>query len=410
MANETVTVGAPSDLLSDIDASSPEHLLALTDALQRRVDLIADQLAEKKKPFYKQPAVLISVSATVFSVISGFYTMRAAHIADLQTAVSALVQLRLEDSQDSTASKNDPAGYAARSLLRNIRRVAQLELAESKLGAATGKVPSSFYYVLGTEASNDGMNDTALQHFKDALDSSPKTPPGAVPSVERAGVLFTFIQFCSLQGEQVCKTNKQSEKVDIYKKEYLQEPPKFADDASRFRYSYALVQIAGLIHQKGVHEEEIPGLLKHAQDQGALVANSNAKQQIATLVGNMRMQIAPAPPANQINFSNYVSWLGEWRLLDTDRKPLGAVTFVALPSGTDFTASVRILDGVMLVEKQWGTLLLESPTRALMDWNSVAANRQSTGYSRFYLSNKSHGMRLEQFRLGEPMAVFTLER
>lgn len=393
------TEGSMSEF--DILRSRQERLRDAVEDLQKEV-------AEKKKPWYRQPATLMSVAGTIFAVLSGIYTLRSAktqdvskNAADLHTIVDQLVQVHTEEVQDAATAKTDFIGYSTRSSLRNTKRLSLLEEADAKIAAASDQVSPSILIVLATEADGDGEYTIARKYLLQAVEKSQPYSP------EKAGALFTLAQFCLIDGKALCGPDEGDRS---YRAAIEQQPAN--SDSTHFARGELLTRIGLLVHYAHHDDKLANSYFQQAEaDVAGILPTDTLRQQLAQYIATARTYAASSNSQSAPSFSNPDTFLGKWRILDpSDRKRTGTVTFVTLPGSPAFGAYVEVFEDDKLVEKQSGQVAVLDPGTLSLDWSSVGVAGQSVGYSRFSFEAKSNRIGAEQYRLGEAPAKFVLKR
>jgi hypothetical protein len=400
---------------ADRPASTIEISLSEFDAIRSRQERLRDsvedlqkQMAEKKKPWYRQATTLMSVAGTLFAVLSGLYSIHSArtqdvskNAAELNTIISEVIQIHADELQDASSAKSDFVGYSTRSQLRNTRRLALLEEADSKINAASNQVSPSLLIVLATEADGDGEYTTARKYLLLAIQRSQTLSP------ERVAALFTLAQFCLFDGKALCKPN---EGDSSYRAALAQQPNN--SDSTRYQRGQLLAKIALLVHYAHSDDTLANDYFNQADSEVAQMSSSNpVRQQLAQFITTTRASIASPTPTQSASFSTPETFIGRWSItFAEDSTRSGTVTFVSLPTYPFYGAYVDIFQDNKLIEKQTGQVAVLDPRTLRLDWTSVGVSGQSLGYSKIILTAKGRALKGEQHRLGEVSSEFSMQR
>jgi len=393
---------------AEITASEFETIRRRQESLRDSVEDLQKQMAEKRKPWYQQPTTLMSIASTLFAVLSGLYSIHAArtqyvskNAAELNTIVADIIQLRADEYQDASSAKSDFAGYSTRSQLRNTKRLALLEQADSKINAASNQVSPSLLIVLASEGELDGEYATARKYLLLAIQRSQPLSP------EKVGALYSLAQFCLSDGKALCKAN---EGDSLYRAAIAQQPDN--SDSTRYQRGQLLAKIGLLVHYAHSDDSLANGYFRQADSEVSQMAISNpARQQLAQFITNARTSVASSTPSPNVSFSTPETFIGRWSITYTeDPTRSGTVTFVSLPAYPFYGAYVDVFQENKLIEKQVGQVVVLDPRSLRLDWTSVGVGGQSAGYSTFSLASIGGALQGEQRRLGEVSSGIRLQR
>jgi hypothetical protein len=377
------------------------------ERLRDSVEDIQKQLAEKKKPWYRQTSTLMSVAGTIFAILSGIYSIHSTKMkdvnqnaADLHTTVAELIQLHSDEAQDTPSSNSDFTAYALRSSLRNAKRIELLEQAKVELKAASNRVSPSILTLLAAEVDFDGDYKTSRDYLMLALQKAQPHSP------EQIGALFTLAQLCLTDGKALCKLG---EGKSFYQSA-LDEQPGDSDN-THYERGQLLTRVALLVHQANQDETQANSYFDQANSEESQITPTNPeRQKLAQYITTARASVASSSKPQSESFSTPGAFLGRWHLIDTDDPSRsGTVTFVQLPAFPFYGADVDIFQGGKLWEKQSGQVLITDPNTLRFDWTSIGVSGQSAGYSQFFLSPEG-GITGKQYRLGEDQWSFSLRR
>jgi hypothetical protein len=404
---------APEDIgESSTSAAEPDAVTLLESRYERlrdTVETLRTQMEEKKKPWYKQPTILMSIAGTLFAVGSGLYNIHISgtqnvlkNVADLHSIVSDLIQLRADDIQDSSSAKADFASYYTRSTFRQTKRLALLEDAAFKIKSASNRVSPSILLVLANEVDQNGDYKTTYKYLLLAKDRSEEQSP------ERVGAYFTLAQFCYTDGKSLCKTN---EGKQAYEAALAEQP---ADsDSMHFQKGQLYARVGVLLRQAAHDNASAQSNFALADTEATKIAPENGMRQALVQV----IATARATPGGTSNsnappsFTDPSSFLGRWRIHPADAaQHSGTITFVPLSAPSTYGAFLDLSQNNILLEKQQGQVLVVNPQSLRMDWSSLAPTGQSAGYSLFTFSTSGKKLILKQFRFGESPLTFRLER
>ena len=383
-----------------------DEFRARQERLRDSVDDIQKKMAEAKKPWYRQPATLMSVAGTLFAILSGLYSIQSARrqdisksAADLQTIVADLIQLRTEEMQDAPSAKNDSTGYSMRSSLRNTKREALLEQANIKLKAASYQVWPSILLILAIETDIDGDYKTSYDYLQRAsLGSHPRTP-------EKVAALFTLAQFCLTDGKSLCKPNEGR----LYYLAALDQQPGDSDN-THYQRGQLLVRVALLLHQTDPGSAQVNTYFSQADSEESQITPSNATRQLLAQYIKVARSTISTNSALSASFSAPEIFLGRWHLIYPDKSRSGTATFVQMPAFPFFGAYVDIFQDGKLLEKQSGQVSVTDPSTLRFDWVSVGIRGQGTGYTRFLLASTEKQLTAKQYPLGDTVTGFNLVR
>jgi hypothetical protein len=174
-ANEN-HMNSPTDSVIPDPGASADAVKRLDERLNRLSDEISAvqvQIAEKRKPWYLQVPLLVSIAALLFTVTNTIWTHTTDSTAKgnerLQSIISQLSEIRTEEAKDLLNSKTDFSAYATRAGLRNTKRIALLEDADAALAEVKGNAPAAIYVSLGTEAESESQYRKADGYFAKAI-------------------------------------------------------------------------------------------------------------------------------------------------------------------------------------------------------------------------------------------------
>ena len=146
--------------------------------LRHQVDSLLTAAAEKKKPWYRDPSILISATALVLSVVTAITSQIASNEASIQAKheelrklLSNIIDLRSDFTFRIPLITNVSERTSAASI-DNTKRTIYLEGTETLVSQIRRVVEPSEYITLATEYSYDSKFQMAEQYYLMATDAS----------------------------------------------------------------------------------------------------------------------------------------------------------------------------------------------------------------------------------------------
>jgi hypothetical protein len=383
-----------------IEATWTSDLSPQVQSLRDEVQAIQIQLAEKRKPWYRQHSLLISIVALVFTVGFNLYgvlyqrsnaTKEAVskNVENLQTILGQLVEIRSDDAKDAVTAKADMAGYSTRNMLRNTKRLALLDAASIAIIGAKNRVPPTAYVALGGEAITDGQYAKGDEYLKLAVNAA------TADTTERMWALYARAQVRLTPDSPLYNPE---EGRNFYHKALQERLP--SNDFTRFQRGQLLGRIAQL--EKLNNPIDAENYFRQAETEAKNMNLLNPlSQALIQVLTAYRQAISPA--ARGVVFADPKTWIGEWKLkYPQNLAHKGDITFIA--NQNFYGGYVDIFENGRLVEKAMGQVTLLDDKTLRLDWTGqriVPAPAQTAGYSILKAKQETRVMSGRQYSFGE---------
>ena len=356
--SSTGTVGELSGAIERINA----RLTLLTD----QVDALQVESAGRSRPWYREPALIISMLALVISALFSAIGMRQVSAKDIAAKQEALRQtvVQIVDSQTEMSkaaldnSGNPLMARWANSNLNSKRQVL-IETALALVDELGDAVDASSLVPLGGQLQLDGRYDESLALYFKALDlvDSP---------IVRSAILRSIGGSYRLQGSAMYDVGKSrdylQQAVDLFKDQ--------DDDASGFYLADNFLFWAELERSDG--EAEIADSL-YGQATGAAESMSLSNTARPVILSQIQQsQSSPATPSQAVP-----DLRGEWELAfaDDSSKHGTARIMYDQASGTYFVSILVLLDDVVL-ESRTGSGATPDVSTFLVQWQGTRYSDQ----------------------------------
>lgn len=406
------------------DAANPEAPKQDPVPADGRIDELASQLLtvqqqvgqlelaanEKKKPWWLQTSLVISILSLTLSASLGLYTAYdQAHqrtvdaakqrAAAMDATISDIVAIRMEDTKQAVALASTNIGaYRAWSSAAAVKRAMLIDSAMKEQAKLKGDLAPASALTLGNELIVDGRYKDAeellLSGIKKAQDN------GSSPAALRS----TLAQVYLFPGSRLLDPKKGRELYHLAFESYPVGDDYNVLNSKLNLILYWAANEQGFENQAGAQE-----LLKLADDVvKRCTLPKNAKAPLQALVDGVRMQLSPQNQGP--NVLSPAKLLGKWQIVEPDSQSSDIV--FSYNGGSPFPSFTkdRILSG-KLVERVSGVGVILGQSQMRLDW--IAAYYASpngpfpmTGYTDAILGPDG-AIRGTDFALGFPPRKWT---
>jgi hypothetical protein len=387
---------------TDLVRQWDERLNRLSD----EVGTIQVQLSEKRKPWYRQTSLVVSIASLLFSILFNTWTRSTDAVnksnESLQAIVAQLADLRGEEAKDALSAKTDFLGYSNRAGIRNNKRIALLDHADSALKTANYQVSSAILVTLGYEVAIDGQYRKAETYYQlGAEKANPNTN-------EKMWALFADAQLRLLPDSPLYNPKEGRERY-----QQALNQVKTVDDSSRYQRGQVLARIAQLesLSRDGTALSQQYYERASAEAKGISQLNPY-HEMLNQWIAMARQSSTATGTVTGIGFSQNNGWLGQWKLKYPKSGQAGTVTFLSVsPNVTG--AYVDVFADGKLVEKEIGQVAILDDKRIRVDWTAqrpVPVPMQTAGYSLIRAEAVGPSMSGEQYAFGEKAVPIRLSR
>jgi hypothetical protein len=366
-------------------------------AADSRTDQLVDQLRtvqqqigqleladrEKKKPWWRQTSLVISILSLTLSASVSLYTqldqarqrrLDAAkqQAAALDATLSDIVAIRLEDTKQMVAlASTNLAAYRAWTTTAAVKRAALIDSAMSEIAKLNGELSPTAALTMGNELIIDGRYPEAEHLLQSGitLAERAKTPTAALLSALAQVYLFP--------GTHLFDPNRGRA---LYRKAIDSYPSQA--DYYVLNTKLNLILIWAVNEHGFANEGASTKLLSEAQ---SIVLECNlpeaAKTPLQALIDGVRTQLKLQGTGPSLLTSRLI---GKWRIIEPDSQSSDLIFIPGSVSGLPTFTKDRISAG-RLVERIGGVATMLDQTHMRLDWGAAfdtgVAGLQKTGYS-----------------------------
>jgi hypothetical protein len=376
--------------------------------IQQQVDHLQFTAQEKRKPWWRQLPLVLSILSLSISTLFSLYTQidqsrqreqdaAKQRAASLAATLSDLAAIRMEDTKQMVAlATSNVAAYRAWTATATVKRATLIDSAMDEIGKLNGVLSPTAALTMGNELIIDGRYSEAERLLQAGIAAAQrgKTPPAALLSSLAQVYLYPGSPlFDAPRGRALYRRA-----IESY--------------SSRGDY-YILNTKINLILYWAVNEHGFGNgavssqLLDEAQE---IVRNCDlpeaAKTTLRSSVAGVEAQLKLQGAGPSLLSSRLA---GKWRIVEPDSESSDLVLLSgSAPAYTAFTRD-RMMGG-KLVERISGTATILDQTRMRLDWAAAfdmgVPGLQKTGYSDVWLGSDAalHGT---DFGLGLPPRNWT---
>jgi hypothetical protein len=268
--------------------------------LQHDISLLRDQVdalqiaaAEKKRPWYRDHSVLLSLLALLFSTVFSIFSVYQAvqqnqieasdkareiersKLEGLRQFMLQLATIRADEIQDQgTIAQSNPVLFNQRSSVRNLQRQIILESADAIAAVVKDSVSAQVYNALAFEHSTDGRYQDAERYYIAAMKASADSGNSML---------------VSLQGLAGLYMTPQSSIADVQKgRQYYHRAMEIlarqSDETSHYRQAQVYMQFAWMEVTNG-NRTEAAELIRTAREHiAALNPQNPARRQLTASI------------------------------------------------------------------------------------------------------------------------------
>jgi len=347
-------------------SDSIERINLRLGLLTDQVDALQVEAARSSRPWYREPALIISAFALVISVLFSAIGMRqvsakdiAAKQESLRQTVVQIVEGQTEASQAAQDNSGNPlmARWASANL--NSKRQVQIDTALALVNELGDKVDASTLVPLAGQLQIDGRYDESLSIYFKALDlvGSP---------IVRSAILRSIGWSYRISGSSMYDPDESrdymQQAVDLFKSQ--------DDDASRFYLADNLL-FWGEVELSNGEAAQANSLFEQATGAAETMSVSNPARQ------TILAQIQQAQSSQATSSQAVPDLRGEWQLrfADNSSKHGNARIMYDQASGTYFISILVLLDDAVL-ESRSGTATTPDPGTLLIQWQGTRYSDQ----------------------------------
>lgn len=399
------------DWIERDDTPADTGIRELADQLrtvQQQIGQLEIAAQEKKKPWWRQAPLILSILSLTISATFSFYTQFdqsrqrkldavKQRAAALDATLSDIVSLRLEDTKQMVAlASTNLAAYRAWTATATVKRATLIDSAMNEIAKLDGELSPTAALTIGSELIIDGRYPEAARLLQSGIDAAERAKTSSATLLSELAQAYLF------PGTNLYDGNHGRE---LYRRAIDSYPSK-AD-------YYVLNTKLNLILTWAVNEHGFGNEAASAQLLGEaqnIVRECNlpeaAKTTLQSLVDGIRTQLKLQGAGPSLFNSRLV---GKWRIVEPDSQSSDLIFIAGSASAFPTFTKNRIFAG-KLVERIGGMASILDQTHMRLDWAAAfdigVVGFQKTGYSDVALGSDSalHGT---DFALGLPPKQWT---
>jgi hypothetical protein len=372
-----------------------EELADQLRTVQQQIGLLELAAQEKKKPWWRQTALVLSILSLTISASFSLYTqldqarqrrLDAAkqHAAALDSTLSDIVAIRMEDTKQMVAlASTNLAAYRAWTATATVRRATLIDSAMDEITKLNGQMNPTAALTMGNELIIDGRYPEAERLLQSGIDAAERA------KISSAALLSTLAQAYLFPGSKIFNANRG-------RALYRRAIDSYPSQADYYSLSTKLnLILVWTVNEHGFGNEAASAqLLREAQD---IVRQCNlptvAKTQLQALVDGVRTQLKLQGAGPSLFTSRIV---GKWRIVEPDSQSSDLIFISGSTSAFPSFTKDRTFAG-RLAERISGIAIILDQTHMRFDWgaafDTAVPGLQKTGYSEVALGPDSalHG-------------------
>lgn len=381
----------------------PSDIRQTIDLIRDQVDLLQVQAAERKRPWYHQPSILMSLIALIVSVVFSSLSVYFRHqdkiegdkehlVSRVRENVSALADLQVQQGDEVARAGANAQMVSGIMSAFNAKRQLLIEDTESLIGASGERMTSALYVSFAYQLMGDARVDDASRYFRLAL-SAAKT------NLARANVHRGFGLAMMIPGRQVNVAEARK-----HWREAIATLAEINDDYSTFLTADNL-RVWALAERSLGNSAIADSLINESQKVTDKIVNTWNRNQMGNLLATDR---ASAPLTGDVRPAGTV--MGDWQLRLSDGRQ-GTLSLAVNTFNQMWMAQMSITDRGKVVELRQGAAPPTDGGSMFVTWQGQRFSETSlgpvptSGTSRFQRVDGQRFVGIDEILGGKPITI-----